>query len=291
MQLHQRPRVGYALDPPGRRIPMPSRIWDFPRWRIALGFAAALALACGIANRPLDMARALEPHCSDPTDGLFPIGEFGACLNGLSRFYHPPQCPEESNYLFDMWADQKLVLYARQGGLTNNHALLINAHGERHLLEHQSRYAIVPHQSLLPPGQPPPHYSARDLASFLGSQAASTIHIVLLGGCDDHQTFELREWREAFPNATNIIHASPGRAGYQPMLLQVLFCPSSRIKPLFQTEEINERGETEYYLTGRRTPGATRLSPYLADLFLPGQFRPFRRQIAGRELFEAGQPE
>lgn len=245
------------------------------------------ALGVWLLGRSTQVTLAIEPNSSERISGPYKTGEYGAALQSLERFYHPPKSPAESNHLFDMWSDQKLAFYTRQGGLTNNHTLFINAHGNRHHVDGHARYAVVPHRTLFEPDQEPPKYSARDLAAFLGPQSVSSIHIILLSGCDEHHVFNAREWREAFPNATNIIHAPAGQPGYQPMLLQVLFSPSSQNKPLFQTEQINDLGQPEYYLTRRATAGATKFSPYLAELFLPGETQPYRRQVAGRELFEA----
>src|SRR5262245_27432006 len=97
-----------------------------PAWAwMLLGLGLGLAAGVYLIHRWVDVALALERGCPDRAGSACKAGEFGSCLNGLERYYHPPQGPGESNYLFDMWSDQKLASYARQSGLTNNHALLV----------------------------------------------------------------------------------------------------------------------------------------------------------------------
>jgi hypothetical protein len=212
------------------------------------------------------------------------VGELGAKLDRLNRYYSPPQGPSESNQLFDLWEGAKLSLYVRQAGLTNNHALIVNSHARATLARWRIHFAMYPHESRLRPGEKPFYFTARDLAAFLGPEASAQVHNVLLAGCDLRGGFNTREWRENFVNATNIMHAPAGDAGYQPMFLQVLFSDSKQIQPIYETPVRNASGKKVFFLESQPSIRATRLSPYVADLFRPGEAGAFRRQQAGREL-------
>jgi hypothetical protein len=70
------------------------------------------------------------------------------------------------------------------------------------------------------------------------------------------------------------------------MFLQALVNHSKAIKPLYETCRKNSLGLTEYQLGTAPARQATRLSPYVAELFRPGEKKPFKTQVAGRELLD-----
>jgi hypothetical protein len=81
-----------------------------------------------------------------------------------------------------------------------------------------------------------------------------------------------------------------GELGYQPMFVQAALSHSANIRALYETSRTNKLGEVEYHLGKTPAPNATRLSPYVAALFRPGAAKPFRTQIAGREILQPPTP-
>lgn len=213
-------------------------------------------------------------------------GEFGGDLNYLQKFYTTPRTPGESNHYIDMWAGQKIREKITAGGLTNNHALFVNSHGKRILTEAGPCYAIYPYESLVPCGEEIPYYSPADLARIVGPVHAPKIHNILIAGCNAEGSFKPAEFRKYFVNATNVTYVVGGELGYQPMFLQAALSHSSNIRPLYETSRTNDLGELEYHLGKTPAPKATRLSPYIAALFRRGAVKPFKTQIAGREILQ-----
>jgi hypothetical protein len=139
----------------------------------------------------------------------------------------------------------------------------------------------------LPNTQSAPHYSVQDLARQIGPAAASRIHNIIIGGCNADGAFNTGELRRHFINATNIVHAPAGRLGYQAMLFQALLTHSANVETLYETPVTNQAGVVEYVMDNKPCRRSKKLSPYVAELFLPGATKPFRKQIAGRELLDA----
>ena len=212
-----------------------------------------------------------------------PQGEYGADLGLLQKHYFAAQEPRESNYFIDLWSDQDLRAFAFACGLTNNHALFINSHGTGLATAHGTEYAFYPHASLLQPKEKTYYYSVADMARLLGPKAKG-IHNLVLAGCNTTGAFDAGALRKYFINATNVVHMAAGEPGYQSMFRQVLTSHSSKIKPIYESCVKNRSGELEYVLSDSPSPKATRLSPYIAELFRPGETAAFRSQIAGREM-------
>jgi hypothetical protein len=210
-------------------------------------------------------------------------GEFGTCLRVLTRAHLAPQGPGESNHCLDLWTGGGLHGLLRAAGLTNNHALFINSHGE----EVNGRYALYPHAKVAPPGARTPHFSAADVARVLGPEAAAQVHNVLIAGCNAEGAFRAEEFRRSFPNATNVTHTAAGELGYQPMFQQALLSRSSEVETLYESARRNKSGGVEYTLSNKASKGAKKFSPYVAELFRPGEMKPYRTQVAGRELLGA----
>jgi hypothetical protein len=211
-------------------------------------------------------------------------GEFGSDLGYLAKFYTPPQEPGESNHYIDLWAGRNIRTLAIAAGLTNNHALFVNSHGKSVLTGRGIRFAFYPHERLLGPDEKAPHFSSGDLARILGSANAGTIHNILIAGCDSDGAFRSDELRRHFVHATNITHVASGALGYQEMFLQAFVAHSANIKPVYETTSTDAAGHWVYHLGNCPLPHAKKLSPYVSDLFRPGEKEPFRRQVAGREI-------
>jgi len=247
--------------------------------------ASALATG-GLAGSP---AQTKDPQQAVPTalDSPALLGEFGACLEDLRRFYSGPENPNESNHYIELWEGRTIRATTQWAGMTNNHTLFINSHGKA--LQGSSRHAYYPHSSLLSNSQSTPYYSAKDFATLL-RDASTNIHNIILAGCDFDRSFKTSELRQHFVNATNITHSAAGKAGYQPMYLQAILSRSEDIKPLYETPRTNAKGVKEYHI--RTTPSlhSTQLTPYIAELFRPGEKVPYKIQKAGCELIQAASP-
>ena len=210
-------------------------------------------------------------------------GELGGDLAFLREYCTKPESAQETNYYIDLWEGQHLQSIASLNGLTNNHALFINSHGKR---SDSGQYVLYPHQSLLSKSAAPPSYSPADLARVLGDSAVSNIHNIVLSACNAEGALSTKEILKAFPNATNVIHSAAGELGYQAMFLQALVNHSSKVKPVYEWAERNERGELEYLTGPAPYRNSKRFAPYVAELFTPGSTKPFAVQRAGRELLE-----
>jgi len=217
-------------------------------------------------------------------------GEFGSPITFLRQHYSPPQAPGESNHFIDLWADQDLRKLVIEYKLTNNHALFVNAHGKGLATRRGTLYALYPHQSLLRAKENAPAYSAADLARVVGAENAGAIHILVFSGCNVEGAFSSQELRKYFINATNIIHMASGELGYQSMFRQLLTTPSWNIQPVYETCTKGRSGKLEYYTGYSPSEKATRLGPYVAELFEPGAIDPFQTQRAGREILCPMQP-
>jgi hypothetical protein len=211
-------------------------------------------------------------------------GEYGADLGWLADYYTPPQTQGESNHYIDLWSGNTLRSVAISGGLTNNRTLFINSHGMAVSRGFGKHHALYPHDSLVAPKQTAPLLTARDLAQLLGPKAASEIHNIVLAACNADGAFSATEFRKYFVNATNITHCPAGQLGYQPMFLQAFLNSSAHIEPLYEVARKNSAGVVEYEIENTPSKRATKLSPYVAELFLPDATKPFRTTIAGREL-------
>lgn len=193
----------------------------------------------------------------------------------LKQHFAGPAVAGESNYYLDLWEPPKMRVIAPGSGLTNNHALFINSHGKGVKTKSGIRYAFQPHE-LVGPGE----FFIEDIAALFTPKDRSKIHNIVISACNTDATFDPKEIRKHFPNATNIIHSAPGQAGYQEMLFQLLLSDSSQIETLYQS-----RGpDDDFEMTNHPVPGCKKLAPYVATLFRPGNLRPHRTQKAGREL-------
>ena len=211
-------------------------------------------------------------------------GQLGGDLSLLKQHYSRPKCARESNYVIDLWEGQNLRTLAQINGLTNNHALLINCHGRR---TESGNYALYPHQSVLGTNAAP-LYTMADVARMMGQGAVAKIQNVVLSACNAEGALDVKEIRQAFPNATNVVHCAAGELGYQAMFIQALVNHSAKVKPIYEWAERNKRGEIEYYTGPAPTRNCKRFAPYVAELFTPGSTSPFAVLRAGRELLEPG---
>ncbi len=215
------------------------------------------------------------------------FGEFGGELEFHRSHYTAPQSESESNHLIDLWSPGGLVKLVQQHGLTNNRALFVDSHGRSGFSWHGGRYGVYPHRDLLTAGQDTPAYSAKDLATLLGS-AAAEIHNIVLTGCNSEGRLRTQEFRKYFVNATNITYMAAGELAFKPMFLQALSRNSTEIRPLHGRIRTVTAHRTEAIISEAAAPGFSPLGSYVADLYLPGARKPFRRQTAGRELLIPG---
>ena len=249
-----------------------------------IGMAAAGFFQAGTAEPP----RPTKPALNLPTAAG--QGEFGSSLGFLRKHYFPARSPGEGNYILDLWAEQSLRQFIVSCGLTNNHALFINSHGKSMATQQGTRYACYAHPSILAPNEKAAPYSVADIALLIGPRDAAQIHNVLVSSCNSEGAFSTKEVRKYFCNATNIIHMPAGELGYQSMFRQILTTPSCNIKAVYETVSRNSSGKLEYFVANDPSPKATRLSPYIAELFEPGKAMPFKTQIAGREILAPENP-
>lgn len=215
-----------------------------------------------------------------------PRGEFGGDINQLRRCYVAPELPEEGNCYFELWEGQRTRPAVLASGLLDARTLFINSHGKAIRSAGKTRFALYPHETLAKAGRKASYYSARDLAMVIGPERAAQIHNILIAACNAEGAFDAAELRRHFVNATNITHAAAGELGYQPMFLQTFLAESDNIRPLYEVAHRGAMGAREYLITAQPRERATRFAPYIAELFEPGAKRPFRRQIAGRELLD-----
>lgn len=213
-------------------------------------------------------------------------GTFGSELEFLAAHHQGPEAPGESNHFIDLWRGGQTRRIATLNGLQDNHTLFINAHGEGVPTAAGRRHAFFPHDKLLRKGQPPPRYSAEDLARVLGPAQAATIHNIVSAGCDVESSFSAVELRSHFVNATNIVHVPAGQPGSQPMFIQAIVNHSSENQPVYESAIPTGPRSAGYRITRAPAADARRLTPFVAELFRPGEREPFRVQPAGRELLD-----
>ena len=127
----------------------------------------------------------------------------------------------------------------------------------------------------------------RDLATILGRQHAASIHNVYIAACDLEGRVSAAEIRKHFPNATNIVHAQRGKAGYQPMFYDAIVNHSSQIEPLYETQITTAEGQIEFEVSTEPKAGARKLFPYIAEVFVGDGTEPSETRIAGRELLDS----
>lgn len=231
-------------------------------------------------------ATALSAMATESTERE--VGELRGDLAALRSFYTRPSDLKNGNHIFDMWAGRSLPRLLQAAGLTNNRALIVNAHGKGVATTLGLRYAYHPHESVVKRMSESAYFTIGDIAAVVGPRSAATIHNVILAGCDRERAFRWAEVRQHFPHATNIVHVPAGAEGYQPMFLQSLVSESDSIAPVYQLRRVNPFGRSRYEIGPRWQQGATRLSPYIAELFRAGERKPFRVQTAGRELLATG---
>lgn len=231
--------------------------------------------------------------CEQPVSGRAPkqlLGEYGGDLSFLSRYHVGPRHPTESNHCIDLWSPGELSVLARANGLTNNHALFIDSHGRSGFRWHGRGYALYPRATLLQDNERTPYFSARDVALVLGQEAAAAIHNIVIAGCNEEGRFRSSEWRRHFANATNITYMTPGKLSFKPMFYQAIVTRSTDLKPFYgKLRRVGERIDCDIESTP--LPSTEELGAYVADLYLPGQHKPYRTQRAGRELLEPERAE
>lgn len=211
-------------------------------------------------------------------------GQYGGNLEFLSR-HHTAPAAGESNHYIDLWTPGALPALARVNGLTNNHALFVDSHGQGGCAPGNG-YGFFPKENLVPAGTRTPYYSLRDLATILGAAAVQSIHNVVLAGCNEEGRFNSREVLRYFPKATNVTHMAAGQLAYKPMYYQAIVHRVEDIRPLYGLNTRTRAGRVETRIVNEPTPGAKPLGNYVADLYLPGGRAPFRTRPAGRDLLE-----
>lgn len=213
----------------------------------------------------------------------------GACSSDpgfLAAHHRGPEAPGESNHFIDLWAGQPTRSVARLNGLTNNRTLFINSHGAGVPTASGARYFFYPHDALLRKGQRPPQYSAADFARILGPDEAAKIHNIVTAGCDREGFFSAAELRKHFVHATNIVHVAAGQPGFQSMFFQAIVNHSNENKTIYESAVPTGTCLRRYQIRNAPSPGARRLTPLIAELFRPGEIKPYLVQTAGRELLE-----
>lgn len=209
-------------------------------------------------------------------------GEYGGDMQQLRSAYFPPANPGESNYLIELsplrsggtWRDF-LVTH----GLTNNHALIVASHGKTIPWGVSSCYAYSPQKGSSPGRNL--NFSVKDLASVLGP-AATQIHNLVIAGCDTEGVFDPKTLRRWFVNATNITHAPREKLAFETAFINALIYRSRDIKFLFAMPDSFVVGQFD----ARPASKPTTPTPYIADLYRSNAKKPFRTQIAGRELLK-----
>lgn len=210
-------------------------------------------------------------------------GEFGADLNALGSFYTSPG-EGESNHYIDMWGHGSLPHFLASQGLTNNRTLFVISHGKGIITNRAKRYAYYPDQRVWP-DKAVSYFSAADLAAVVGT-AAGDIHNVVVAGCNLEGAFDSAEIRRHFPNATNVTHTPAGKNGYELVYRHSLIHPSSGVRLLYDSSSRLKTGDLIASSCARRLGFA----PYVAQLYAAGGVRPYKTQVAGRELLDPGLP-
>jgi hypothetical protein len=218
------------------------------------------------------------------------LGQHGGDLALLQSFYQGPRVPNESNHYFDLWEPGSLADFAAIYGLTNNHALIIDSHGTDVFSWGGPQYVFRPNRQAVHAQTDAnlPTFSIRDVVRIMGRRAADSIHNVIIAGCNEAGALKTTELRRHFVNATNITYMTPGHLAYKPSFYQTLIRHSQDIEPLYGQQITAQTGQTKMEISRQRGPGSVLLGTYMADLYTPGANRPYRRQLAGRELLEPG---
>jgi hypothetical protein len=269
------------------------QVWRTLEWLVLAVLLGLIARQFLDANDPLPddthvevvAARALDTtiEADECSFDFEDTGELAGDLDFVRKHYIAPEAAGDTNYFIDLWEGQSLQSLVRSHGLTNNRALFVNSHGKR---TEDRRFALYPHSSLGGQEGSGPYYSFADLARMMGPVAVSNVHNIILSACNAEGALDPKEIRKAFPNVTNVVHSSSGELGYQAMYFQAIVNHSSKVKPIYEWSERNERGEVEYLTAPVPAKNAKRFAPYIAELFLPGAEKPFAVQRAGRELLE-----
>lgn len=263
--------------------PLHARKWRFPVPRTSRLFLIRASVWRALRTTAFSLFSICTLIKPFDARGCAITGQLGADLRFLKCHYSRPQGSGQSNYFIDLWEGQNLRTITQLNGLTNNHALFINCHGRR---AENGKYVLYPHQSLLATSTNSPLYTMADLARIMGPSAAAKVHNIVLSACNAEGALDVKEIRNAFPHATNIIHCAAGELGYQAMFIQAMVNRSAYVKPIYEWAERNKHGEVEYYTGPAPTRNSKRFAPYVAELFTPGCDKPFALLRAGRELLE-----
>jgi hypothetical protein len=207
-------------------------------------------------------------------------GEYGGDLDYLRRAYLPPAKRGESNHLIELSqfrGDGTWKEFLAMHGLTNNHALIIASHGRAIAHGLRSRYVYSVDKGDFAARSL--EYSAKDLATVLGP-AAKQIDNIIIAGCNTEGAFNPEELRRWFVNATNVTYAPPQKLASETAFKNALIYRSRDIKFLFAMPDGFKVGRFD----NSPVEKATSPTPYIASLYLPHAKKPFRTEIAGREL-------
>lgn len=257
--------------------------WIGCRCRKAKLSVAALALLLTFTG----VVPAQKSLAEDTLPPLPEHGDYGGDLDLLRSFYTPPQLAGESNYVIDMQVGEPLSGFVISHGLTNNHALFVLSHAEALSTASGTRYALYAGRDSRVHSTRS-SYSIRDIARLLGPANAARIHNLLLAGCNKDNALSLAELRFYFPNATNIIHATPRTDARESTFRHALTYHSRDLQFLSEMADTFTLGVFEAKKTGKAKPRKS--IPYVAELFRPGDEKPYLTQTAGRELLQPSVP-
>jgi hypothetical protein len=257
--------------------------WRSFRLRQTVLSVAAVALLLGFTGQ----AFAQKFSTEDPSPSLPEHGDYGGDLDLLRSFYSPPQLAGESNYVIDMQVGEPLRGFVVSHGLTNNHALFVLSHAEAVSTASGTRYALYAGKDRRAHSSRS-SYSIRDIARLLGPANAARIHNLLLAGCNKDNALSLAELRFYFPNATNIVHATPRTDARESTFRHALTYHSRDLQFLSEMADTFTLGVFEAKKSSKTKPRKS--VPYVAELFHPGDEKPYLTQTAGRELLQPSVP-
>jgi hypothetical protein len=215
-------------------------------------------------------------------------GQYGGDLRLLRSFCTLPR-DGESNFFLDLWEPGNLASFARLQGLTNNHALMIDSHSTEHLSWKGRQFVFRPGTAAMTAGAPASLYSIRDVARILGP-SATEIHNIVIAGCNEAGVLDPAVFRRYFVNATNVTYMAAGQRSYKPQFYQMLTQHSEDQEQLYERVISREGQRVCSEICRSPVEGSRPLGWYVADLFRPGEVKPFQRQRAGRELLDPETP-
>jgi len=166
----------------------------------------------------------------------------------------------ESDYYIDLWGKDDIVNKIKLSGITNKNALYIDSHG----FGSYGYFVLRPDNRILGKFQPTPWYRIKDLSKVLGTNSTN-IHNIYFAACNLKGTFDVKEVREYFPNATNIVHVPRGYKGNSENFIAAI---------TLSMEEANlESFEPEF-------------APLISELFLPNSKKPYKTLISNKSILK-----